>query len=76
MRIRDRDLLREFDLRINGDIVGEFVTRNKVFEGINWRSSTPAEVRDQFDPATLERIALGQQPLADVSKITEGDLDG
>jgi hypothetical protein len=59
MRIRDRDLLREFDLRINGDIVGEFVTRNKVFEGINWRSSTPAEVRDDFTPEVLEVLALG-----------------
>ena len=59
MRIRDRDLYRDFELRVDGDVVAEYTTKNKVFEGINWRSSTPNDGRDQFPAELLEELALG-----------------
>ena len=57
MRMRDRDLFRDFNLYLGKEIIGEYVTRNKAFEGINWRASTPAAVRT-IAPETLEALAL------------------
>ena len=57
MRMRDRNLYRDYNLYLNGNIIGEFTTKDKLFEGVNLRSDAPVEAK-KLTVAEFEELAL------------------
>lgn len=57
-RIRDRKVQRDFDLYLDGDVIAEFMTIDKVFTQVSFRKDVPDATKEAITPELLEALAL------------------